>query len=39
MITNDIRDIWAEIVGVVLICTVNKVAGVCKSSIDRFKEV
>jgi hypothetical protein len=39
MITNDTRDIWAEVVGGVLICPVKEVTGVCRSSIDRFKEV
>jgi hypothetical protein len=37
MITNDIRDIWAEVVEGVLICSVNKVTEVFRSSIDRFK--
>jgi len=39
MITNDIKEIGGEVVGGVLICSVNKVTGVCRSSIDRFKEV
>jgi len=39
MITNDSRDMWLEVVVGVLICSVNKVTEVCRSSIDRFKEV